>query len=289
MSLFGELDELEQLTVETAKVAVGDASDGKSTSAPVTETKAPVETKAPESKVTTQIFFSQNHQDDFVSFYLSEVLKLDIRSMGKNGKFVDVGTSDGRENNNTFHFERFLQWEGLCIDANPDVAKAMPNTRSCKLFNGAAYDSDGKTKFMKIDGYSSSLSGIVSDMQIPHRERIDKEIKIHGGKQTLIDVETAMIQSLMDTLEWKHVNYMSIDTCGSELKVLKGIDFHRTSVDIFTIDMNSGRDTDNMLIFMSERGYSRLLRMGNDDVYIKTGMVDVALRVMTEKGLIKKG
>ncbi|QNL49828.1 FkbM family methyltransferase [Olivibacter sp. SDN3] len=61
----------------------------------------------------------------------------------------------------------------------------------------------------------------------------------------------------------RHMDYCSIDTEGSELTILKSIDFQSTIISVFSIE-NTYKDN---LIYqlLNENGYQYIQRKGEDD------------------------
>ena len=46
-----------------------------------------------------------------------------------------AGANSPRDNSNTLFFEKCLGWEGICVEANPDLAAKFPSQRKCKVEN----------------------------------------------------------------------------------------------------------------------------------------------------------
>jgi hypothetical protein len=63
-----------------------------------------------------------------------------------------------------------------------------------------------------------------------------------------------------------HINYLSIDTEGNDLNVLRGIDWSRTSFGI--IEAENKHNDDNIRNYLRERGYVFDARLGIDDLFL---------------------
>jgi hypothetical protein len=79
-------------------------------------------------------FYSQAHQDEFVSHILKNK---------RNGYFIDIGCSDPVNINNSYFFETELEWNGLCIDIIPTDF----SMRKAKFYNRSALDINYKELF----------------------------------------------------------------------------------------------------------------------------------------------
>jgi FkbM family methyltransferase len=155
----------------------------------------------------------------------------------RNGVFLDVGAHDGKTFSNTLFFEKELNWTGICVEPLPTVYERLKVARSCVCVLGCAYDMTGELKFTTVNGHSEMLSGVTNEYCQEHQNRIEYEIKVHGGSTKEIVSPCYRIQDLCDKHNIKHVNFMSIDTEGSELNVLRGIDYKQTQFDVMLIEI----------------------------------------------------
>ncbi len=70
----------------------------------------------------------------------------------------------------------------------------------------------------------------------------------------------------------EHVDFCSIDTEGSELKVVQSIDYQKVQVDFFSIE-NNDQQTD-VERFLKSHGYRKVERVEWDDVYAHPVVLD---------------
>jgi len=191
----------------------------------------------------------------------------------ENGVFVDVGAHDGVEFSNTIFFEAVRGWTGLCIEPNPEVYKSLVTNRKCHTEQVAIGARTSTLDFTVIQG-PDMLSGLSANFNRRHRRRIQSAILEAKGSRQVIQVPVRPLQSLLDFHGITHIDLLTIDTEGSELEVLKGIDFHRTHVSCIVIERNyeSGR----IPKLLKSKGFTRLLALEWDDIYIRN---DLQLRV----------
>lgn len=209
------------------------------------------------------MYYSQLGQDSFVDKILNEK---------ENGFFIEVGANDGKTHSNTFFFEETRKWSGICVEPLPDKFLLLNSSRKSTNLNLCISDFDGETIFTYISGYANELSGIHEDYHPSHINRINSEVERHGGEAKNITVQTKKLQTVLDEVGVTEVDYCSIDTEGSELKVLKSLDFDRTNVKIFTVENNysSGEVHD----FLTSKGYIQHSKLHWDDVYIKKSFLE---------------
>eukprot|EP01084_Bolivina_argentea_P087280 157646_1 len=85
-----------------------------------------------------------------------------------------------------------------------------------------------------------------------------------GGIGKQMNMTCITLQKVFDDRNIKHVDYISLDIEGSELEALKSIDFSKTAIDIFTIEMNNPQVNK----FMKTHGYIHKMQLHEDGVFI---------------------
>lgn len=204
-------------------------------------------------------YYSQSQQDKFVN---------DIIFANKeNGVFLDIGAHDGISYSNSFFFEKYLNWSGVCVEPNPPVYKKLVANRKAACYNVCIGNSNEVVKFMSISGYSEMLSGMLSDYDAKHIHRIESEIKEKGGSSEIIDIEMIDVNTILDKEKIQQIDYCSIDTEGSELKIIKGFDFSK--LDIKVIGIENNYNIQEIKDILTNNNYKFLVRIGVDDFYIK--------------------
>lgn len=141
------------------------------------------------------------------------------------GFFVEVGVGDGTHLSNTFLFEREFGWSGLLVEPNPRFHEAIRNTRQARLDTRAAFNADQQATLLLAEELSQ-LSGVGA---ADEHTRVGSEI----------DVSTSTLTRILDEADAPaRIDFMSVDTEGSELEVLKGLDFERYRVDFLSVEHN---------------------------------------------------
>lgn len=172
--------------------------------------------------------YSQHGQDLFVyeTFFKDRTA----------GVFVDVGAYDGVTFSNTFLFER-LGWHGICIEPLPGTFEKLQAARKAVCVNCAVSDNAGIGTMLEVDmpsGFEKMYSGLKANFDDRHRKTITqwgknaKELKVPIKRLADILTENAI----------KRIDYMSIDTEGSEWKILRDFDFRANDVRVLSIENN---------------------------------------------------
>ena len=208
------------------------------------------------------MYYSQNEQDC--------ILNERIFKNKRGGVFVDVGAHNGLTINNTLFFEKELGWKGMCVEAIPDVYYQLKQNRPNAIcVFGAAYSETKDTiKFTRIQGYSEMLSGVAHDYDPRHVQRIENELAEMGGLINTLYVPCFRLDDKLREHDITHIDYLSVDTEGSELNVLKGIDWDHTFVDVVDVEDNYPvTQGDPIRVYLEARGYKYLYKIGGDNIF----------------------
>ena len=98
--------------------------------------------------------------------------------------FVDVGAHDGISFNNTLFFEKYRDWTGINVEANPNVFSQLEKNRdNCVNINVAVCNEDSNgIDFILNTGYTEMISGLAKTYDNRHFSRLNNELAYMGGK-----------------------------------------------------------------------------------------------------------
>ena len=177
----------------------------------------------------------------------------------KYGYFIEVGANDGITLSNTYILEKDYNWYGICVEPVPSIYNKLKQNRKSINVPNAVYNTNDK--MVKIID-ANLLSGI--------REDIDAHKHILNNKKEVM-VRTKTLTTIMNENNAPtFIDYLSIDTEGSELKILEGIDFDKYTFGYINIEHNyvEPRRT-QMRKKLLENGYKYLGENKFDDIYVK--------------------
>jgi FkbM family methyltransferase len=206
-------------------------------------------------------YYSQWKQDEYIynSFFKNKT---------EPGVFLEIGADDGVRFSNCKFFEETHNWTGIAVEARKEAYNKLITNRTCNCVRAVLSDVIEDTKFMDIKGYGLGLSGLVNKYDPRHLNRIEQEIKnINNKGVSVIDVKTEKLNELLDKYNMTNIDFLSIDTEGSELAILKTLDFDKYNIDVITIEDNY-KDEELMKFFIS-RNYSFLKQIECDKIFRK--------------------
>ena len=202
---------------------------------------------------------AQLYQDLFVLF------KLESKS---SGYFVEFGAGDGISLSNTLLLEKRFGWTGILAEPARRWHQALANNRNCIIDTRCVWSETGKiVEFLEAE--EAELSTI-RGYETRDRHRIARE------RNTSYPVETVSLNDLLDFHDApKDIDYVSVDTEGSEFDVLKAFDFGRHRIKIFTIEHNFVQPArDNIRRLMERNGFCQAFEAFSkwDDWYFNTDL-----------------
>jgi FkbM family methyltransferase len=148
------------------------------------------------------------------------------------GFFIEIGASDGINLSNTYLLESQYKWKGICCEPIPkNFEKLIKNRPNSICYNEAVYNKSGLTVTFYISNKNDLLSGIA--------DYIDRHKSTVYSNNTSIHVQTI---SLLDVLNNANapsfIEYMSLDTEGSEFEILKNFDFEKYTFGLIDVEHN---------------------------------------------------
>ena len=183
------------------------------------------------------------------------------------GTFVDIGANDGVKISNTLYFERELGWSGLAIEPIPAAYEKLKANRNCQTLNACISDREGAAEFYEVEGRGQMLSGLVNKYDKQHLRRINRTIKRLGGSVKKTEVECMRIGNALSRFNIDRIDFLSLDTEGGELDILKDMDF--TAVPVRAISVENNYFTFAIRDYLTSFGFTHMGTMGVDEIYLK--------------------
>lgn len=216
--------------------------------------------------------FSSQHE---IEKYLDEIFKAP-------GFFLEIGCWDGELISQTAWLERVKGWSGLCVDPFPVnfekrvcvvCNKAVVGAASSSMQKGTASPLSargGGRKFIRVSidrrygGDVSYFSGFKDAIQA-HWGLIEEHCDYEE-----IEVETITIEQLYEDYALPgYIEFLSIDTEGSELEIFESIDFNVHRFGLIVFEHNEDENVKQRIgELLMENGYELLESLRVDDIYV---------------------
>jgi FkbM family methyltransferase len=185
---------------------------------------------------------------------------------GHKGVCIDVGAVDGIEFSNTLHFEE-NGWFSICCEANPDMYEKLKMNRLEAVHGAIGSEDLLEVEFNIVNltaqgGNETAVSAVTIDQRLLNQHAFLKP-QIRQVNVPMFTLDTVLLKFPAIT----HIDFLSIDTEGTELEVLKGFDIARWQPTLFVIENNY--NDPEIEDYLKQFGYTKVRRLAVNDFYTK--------------------
>ncbi len=149
----------------------------------------------------------------------------------RNGFFIEVGANNGYNQSNTYFLERMLGWNGVLIEAIPELyQKCRRERRSSRVYNCALVSNDyaGSSVEMHFVDVMSVVEGALKTEEA-QADHIRTGLEVTKIKHTYrVQVPARTLKSILDEIpNISEIDFFSLDVEGYELNVLQGLNLQK--------------------------------------------------------------
>ena len=193
-----------------------------------------------------------------------DVLALSQVGIKQKGFFVEFGATNGIELSNTYLLEKDFGWKGILCEPAKEWHEQLKGNRSCVIDTRCVYSSTGpRIRFTEASiGELSTISEYV-------KSDANRDIR---KKANVYDVETVTLMDLLSDHQAPiFIDFLSIDTEGSEYEILKEFDFSKYSFGVICVEHNFTENRERISNLLTRHGYSQVFGEYSewDDWYFK--------------------
>lgn len=195
---------------------------------------------------------------------MQDVAALIINGFKRNGYFVEFGAADGITNSNTFLLEKEYEWRGILAEPNLIYFENLKKDRDVHITNNCVYNSSGNSLEFIESGQLSTLSEYVNS-DFMNEQRLE-------NISTKYLVNTITLHDLLKTYNApSKIDFLSIDTEGSEYEVINVFPFNEYKFNFICIEHNLSNNRQKIFELLINNGYRRICvdLSGADDWYIR--------------------
>ena len=198
-----------------------------------------------------------------------DVFVLQTLGWRRDGFFVEFGATDGLGISNTYMLEKGYGWRGILAEPFPFWHEQLGRNRSCIIDHRCVWSVTGER--LEFSGaeefpeYATIASYKGAD--------IHKELRERSGAS--FEVETVSLNDLLrEHGAPRNLDYLSVDTEGSEFEILRGLDFSAYLPKVITVEHNYNEaQREQIRLHLAGAGYSRRMEELSqwDDWYVHEG------------------
>lgn len=147
----------------------------------------------------------------------------------RGGYFIEAGALDGVAASATYSLERFFGWTGICVEPNSALFPWLVAHRNCICEMRCLADDAGEVDYIEVREGAIGYSGIVQNLADFKREFWSTGI-------TTRKAAVSLAQMLREHNAPRTIDYLALDTEGSEARILTGFDFSEFQVRAISIE-----------------------------------------------------
>jgi FkbM family methyltransferase len=204
--------------------------------------------------------FSVSHAQRF-----QDVLA-DFVMQGRAGRFCEFGATDGASLSNTAMLEIHRGWSGILAEPGRQWTDALrANRPGAKIDTRCVYSVSGQ-RLTFSEAPEAEYSGIA----------MHHSADAHGARRREaehFETESVSLDDLLTDHGFEQIDYLSVDTEGSEFIILENFDFGRFRPILVTVEHNFSGERDKLYDLLTGNGMRRIFEelSGFDDWYVCDG------------------
>ena len=195
---------------------------------------------------------------------MQDLFVLTETNFKKNGFFVEFGATNGLDLSNTYLLEKEFQWNGILAEPARIWHNELKKNRGCNIENNCVWTkSDLILEFNEVQ--EAELSTITKYNNNDWASVNRKQGKIYN-------VQTISLEDLLIKHNAPYfIDYLSIDTEGSEFEILNSFNFEKYQFGIITCEHNFTNKRESIYKLLLSKGYHRkFVGLSKwDDWYVK--------------------
>ena len=198
--------------------------------------------------------FIINNKNLSKSQIFQDLLAYFFSDFKKRGTFIEIGGGNGVDLSNTYILEKKFKWKGVICEPDGRLHANILAKRKCFLEIKPVSNSHNKNIYFYFKGLYDSYASF--------------KYSPSANKLKSISLNNLIKKYQLG----KNIDYISIDTEGNELDIIKNFNFNKYNVKIFTIEHNFKKKMrKNIYKILKRNNYQRIFKYISymDDWYIK--------------------
>lgn len=166
--------------------------------------------------------------------------KLDQLFNKRDGFFIELGANDGLFQSNTAFLEFNRGWKGILIE--PSLQKyneCVINRPNSHCYYGACVSNDYIYNTIKGNFNGSPMASIDGKRE---------------NSNNLIEVPAFTLENILNNYNINHIDFLSLDTEGYELYILKGLNLNKYRPKYMLIEIYN-TDYNDIINYLKDNGY----------------------------------
>lgn len=164
-----------------------------------------------------------------------DIMALAVNGFKRNGFFIEFGALNGKLDSNTYVLEKEFGWNGILCEPGKSFEQELRANRNCIIDTRAVTNRTGDWLDFKETEVQFGLSGILEHFS-------KKDMHVQRRQESSGSIYKVNTISLNDLLDYHNapavIDFMSIDTEGSEPLILEAYNFSKRKIKFITVEHN---------------------------------------------------
>lgn len=180
-----------------------------------------------------------------------DVVALMLHDFKRSGYFVEFGAVDGKHLSNTYLLEKEYEWSGIVCEPAKIYHEDLKSNRSCSVDTRCVTRSSGNSL-----NFEECTNGILSTLT--EYRGADGHRKMRRRRAIYKVVSVSLHDLLEENNAPQKIDFLSIDTEGSEYEILKSFFPSKYDVSVVVVEHNLTENRKLINRLMIEHGYHRI-------------------------------
>ena len=192
-----------------------------------------------------------------------EIFALVFNDFKRGGFFVEFGATNGMELSNTFLLEKEFGWSGILAEPCRNWYPALIQNRNCIIDHRCVWVETGQKLL-----FNETLGPQISTIDTFSNVDFHGEGRKNGKKYEVNTI--SLVDLLSEHSAPSKIDYLSIDTEGSEFEILQAFPFGKYTFNTITCEHNFSPFRGQINSLLLDNGYRRVLQEFSefDDWYV---------------------
>jgi FkbM family methyltransferase len=196
-------------------------------------------------------FYSQQNEDKYIIQYL-------LKNKINDGTYLEIGACDGLLYSNTKTLEDYFNFTGILIEPQNKFFNNIKNNRSMiknEIYNCA------------VTNNNSDLISFIGSDAVAGTEK--DNINLNSSNLKPYNVPNKKMKDILHNSKFDYIDFMIIDVEGSELSLLKSIDFN-FPIFCIIIEAHSNEQEKNKIFgnLLKKNGFTYKERQRGNEVWL---------------------
>lgn len=198
------------------------------------------------------------------------------------GTYLEMGAVDGVSFSNTFVFQKAFGWKGLLVELTPPSFEKLVVNRPDDVTVNAAVCDEPRTLHYWYNPERKFTAGVWEFTQPDFRERYWPDVRLEDTTPIDCVPLDQIIKERFSHGRPQFFDFWSLDVEGSEMMVIKSVDFTTTAFGIIVVEADGTNERKNLALrlFLESKGYRFLQQEKNNYWFVNKNFAEIYAHVL---------